>query len=63
MKKQPTKQEEENFKFMSSIDEMTVAVRALKNNKALRMIMITGEMLKSAGNIAHELLHKIVKII
>lgn len=49
-------------KFIPSVVEVT-AVRALKNNKAQGMDTITGEMLKSAGSTAHEILHRIVKII
>lgn len=39
------------------------AVKALKNNKAPGIHAITEEMLKSAGDTAHEILHRIVKII
>lgn len=60
---QPAKQEEENLKLMPSADDVTAAVRTLKNNKAPGIDAITGEMLKNTGNTADEILHRIVKII
>lgn len=60
---QAMEQGDENFKLLPSLEDVMGAVRARKNDKAPGIDAITGEMLKSAGNTAHEILHRIVKII